>query len=208
MKPLCLDVGNVLGSVRFEEFVTAISVFKNIRETEAHERINIYQGMHDIGIITMREILIKEFGIYSRAIRSEIIDNWLNIFTLDSYMVNFFDELAEKHNVNLALLSNVGHEHAQSIDSQLRFLENNPFTKVVKYYSCYVGARKPSKLYYHSFLQMHPEFKGAVYVDDNSDNLDSAREFGFITVRLDLLTMDKQEVEAKLASIRSLVLCC
>ena len=75
----------------------------------------------------------------------------------------------------------------------------------VKHYSCEVGARKPSKLYYHSFLQMHPEFKGAIYVDDNKENLEASKEFGFITIRLDLLDMKKIEIDNKLNLIKRLL---
>ena len=42
-----------------------------------------------------------------------------------------------------------------------------------------VGARKPSKLYYQSFLLDHPEYKGCLYVDDLPQNLAVGRYYGF-----------------------------
>lgn len=205
MKPLCLDIGNVLGPVRFEEFVTTLSVSANITESEAQERINLYQGFHDTGLITMKQILIKEFGLKSEFLRFQVMTQWVDIFNIDSGVIDFFENLAANNpDFKLALLSNVGREHSLMLDDE-PLLQSNLFLSAVKHYSCRVGTRKPNKLYYHSFLQMHPQFKGAVYVDDNKDNLDSAREFGFVTVNLDLLTMEKHKVEEKLNLIERLV---
>jgi FMN phosphatase YigB (HAD superfamily) len=41
-----------------------------------------------------------------------------------------------------------------------------------------VGARKPSFIYYQSFLQMYPQFKECIYLDDNTENLNSSLKNG------------------------------
>ena len=51
--------------------------------------------------------------------------------------------------------------------------------RCIKFFSCEVGARKPSYIYYKTFLDMYPEFKNCLYVDDNVDNIMTALKFGF-----------------------------
>ena len=68
-------------------------------------------------------------------------------------MMDFLKEL-ENQDVKIALLSNMGLEHATFIRESLPEL----FQGRLLHLSCEVGARKPTKLYYQSFLQDHDEF--------------------------------------------------
>ena len=111
-------------------------------------------------------------------------------------------------NTQVALLSNVGLEHAIVMEKILdhhHLHSNKFFSKCVKHLSCQVGARKPTKLYYQSFLQQHPEFEGAAYLDDLQENLDMGKEFGF---RPYFFSLEKEQrlTLAKLKDIESFIL--
>lgn len=201
MRNLCLDVGNVLGILKFDEFVTTISAVKNITEAEAKTRINLYQGLHDVGLISMKQILIKEFGIESESLRIQTMNKWMDVLSIDYSIMKRYEQILGSN--KLALLTNVGHEHAVILQEKIMF--NEKFISSVKHQSCEVGARKPSKIFYQSFLFLHPEFAGAVYVDDLVENLKTAEEFGFNTVNIDLSSMDKKLVESKLKLVESLL---
>ena len=203
MRNLCLDVGNVLGQLRFDEFVTTISTVKNITEAEAKTRINLYQGLHDVGLISMKQILIKEFGIESEFLRMQIMAKWVEVMSFDQSIIERYEKIVGSH--QLALLTNVGHEHVEVLKDNIKFSKSQKFISAVKHQSCEVGVRKPSKIFYQSFLTLHPEFVGAVYVDDSQENLQAAKEFGFKTVHIDLSSMDKKLVEEKLDHVEILL---
>ena len=69
----------------------------------------------------------------------------------------------------------MGLEHAAYIRN------NHPevFAGRILHLSCEVGARKPTKLYFQSFLMQHPEFADSVFVDDREENLEMAKQMGF-----------------------------
>ena len=92
--------------------------------------------------------------------------------------------LKSRHNLKIALLSNVGLEHAERMAKVLSY--EGFFQDAIKHFSCQVGARKPTHLYYQSFLQLHPKWERCVYVDDLQANLDASKQFGFKPFRFDL----------------------
>jgi FMN phosphatase YigB (HAD superfamily) len=85
----------------------------------------------------------------------------------------------------IALVSNIGHEHKARIE------DSRTFEKCIKFFSCDVGARKPTMLYYKTFLDMHPEFLGALYVDDLAENLAMGEKFGLKPIEFALDRLDK-----------------
>jgi hypothetical protein len=101
----------------------------------------------------------------------------------------------------VALLSNIGVEHAVMMENTLK--HGGFFPDAIKHFSCDVGARKPSMIYYQSFLWQYPEFKGCLYVDDLQENLDSGAKFGFRPFHLDL---SKPGVDDKIREIEKIVI--
>ena len=87
--------------------------------------------------------------------------------------MDFLDDL-KGQGEEVAILSNMGHEHATHIR------ENYPriFDGCHLHLSCEVGARKPTKLYYQSFMMQYPHFAGAPFFDDRPENVIAAKEFG------------------------------
>ena len=104
--------------------------------------------------------------------------------------------------LQVALLSNVGLEHAVQMARVLDI--DSFFDKCVKHLSCHVGARKPTKLYYQSFLMQHPEFYGAAYLDDLQENLDASVPFGFRPRRFSLA--EHKPLDIYLDSIEDFIL--
>ena len=110
------------------------------------------------------------------------------------------NDLRLSHNLQVALLSNIGVEHAAMMNQVLQ--DGDFFQGAIKHFSCDVGARKPSKLFYQSFLQQHPEFVGSLYVDDLVENLEASRQFGFRTLHMSL---EQSDVDLKILQIEILV---
>lgn len=177
MKYLALDVGNVLVNVNFKSFIQDLSKQLNITLEEAEYFMNRTHSLHDVGLTKMADELRDHFKIKSPLIVEDLIESWNNVITPDFDMIKFFNNMRIMENVKIALLSNVGLEHAAQMGFILDY--ENFFNYSVKHLSCFVGARKPTKLYYQSFLMQHPEFEGCSYLDDLEENLKASELFGF-----------------------------
>lgn len=191
-KYVCLDIGNVLCHVDFQSFLNKLSKTLNITLDDAMYFMNRTQKLHDLGLTVMADELRDHFKIRSPLIIEELQDAWNNVVSPNLTIIEFFTRLRDRDNLKVALLSNIGIEHAEQIKNKLS--HNSFFLYAKKHFSCEVGARKPSMLYYQSFLSIHPEFKGCVYVDDLQENLDASKQFEFKTFKFNLKDYFEEDV--------------
>lgn len=183
MKYVALDIGNVLVHADFTLFVNKLSKQFNMFFEDAKHYMNSSQKLHDLGLTTMRDE-IKKLGVKSELLMNELINSWDDSIHPERLILDRLCNLQRNEGLQIALLSNVGPEHAKRMEKILDY--QGFIDRCVKYFSCYVGVRKPSSIYYQSFLQLHPEWKGCVYVDDLQENLDASKPFGFRTFQLSL----------------------
>ena len=188
-----LDIGNVLVLANFEDFIKKLSKTLNITIEEANYFMNRTQKLHDLGLTNMSDELRDHFKIKSPVTIEELIFHWNQVILPNTYIMHLLNELSRDHDIKVALVSNVGLEHAVQMEKTLGF--SLFFKEAVKFFSCHVGARKPTLLYYHLFLELHPEFKGCVYVDDLAENLEASKQFGFKTFQFSLEEATKRTSE-------------
>lgn len=184
MKYICLDIGNVLCHVDMREFLELTSITFNITEGEASRFLKRFQMIHDLGYTTMVDELRDHFGLKSEITLKKLVRAWENAVQPNLSIISKLNELRDNHGLQVALLSNIGSEHAAMMEDRLK--HGGFFPDAIKHFSCVVGARKPSMVYYQSFLMQYPQFKGCLYVDDLQENLDASHRFGFQTLRLSL----------------------
>lgn len=184
MKHLCIDIGNVLVNQNMEVFIKALSKQMNISKEEADQFINRIQKKQDLGISTIKSEIYTHFNIKSEYIMEDLIKAWNMVITPNHRAIQFFDDLADDLDLKVALVSNVGAEH---IDRFHEILNRYAlYNKAIHHFSCKVGARKPSTLYYKTFLDLYPEFKGAAYIDDLKENLEAGAALGLKPFHFDL----------------------
>lgn len=184
MKYAAFDVGNVLVHVDFPKFINKLSKTLNISVDDAVHFMNRSQKLHDLGLTVMRDELTDHLKIKSSVLIDELVEDWNNCIMPADWMLEKLDSMCKTHKLQVALLSNVGIEHAIRMKEILN--HNGFFENAIKHFSCEVGARKPTLLYYQSFLQLHPKWQGCPYVDDLQENLDIGTQFGFKPFRLSL----------------------
>ena len=197
-----LDVGNVLAHVDFQVFVQALSKQLNLPVEEAEYFMNRTHSLHDMGLTKMFDELHDHFKIRSPFIIKDLLNIWNKVITPNYEMIDKMLEMMDK-GTKIALLSNVGLEHAELMSKILN--HDYFFTRCIKHLSCQVGARKPTKLYYQSFLSQHPEFQGCAYLDDMRENLDMGEQFGFRTYYFSLDEMEGKVSLAKRDEIESFI---
>jgi len=166
MKYVALDIGNVLCQVNFDKLLAEISDTFNISLEDSLYLINRNQKLHDLGFTSMKDEL-KHFGLISPVSTNRIMELWNNSIITNHEAIGQFNSMIKNDKLQVALLSNIGHEHAALMKDLLG--ADGFFENAIKHFSCDVGARKPTALYYQSFLMEHPEFEGCVYVDDVVD---------------------------------------
>jgi FMN phosphatase YigB (HAD superfamily) len=209
---ICLDIGNVLVYSNFEKFINKLSKTLNITNEEVNYFLNRSQKLHDLGCTHMVDELRDHFKIRSQGILEELIFYWNEVINPCSFIFDIINEVSKEDKIEIALLSNIGIEHSKQIEMLGLCSETGHlFKNAIKYFSCQVGARKPALLYYHLFLQLHPEFKGAAYIDDLHENLEVSKQFGFQTFHfaLDSLhNVSDQQLAAKTKEIKEFFLSC
>ena len=200
MKYVALDIGNVLCQVNFDKLLAEISDTFNISLEDSLYLINRNQKLHDLGFTSMKDEL-KHFGLISPVSTNRIMELWNNSIITNHEAIGQFNSMIKNDKLQVALLSNIGHEHAALMKDLLG--ADGFFENAIKHFSCDVGARKPTALYYQSFLMEHPEFEGCVYVDDVVENLEAGTRFGFRPYHF---ALDKMDVTSELAEIEKLIL--
>lgn len=178
-----LDIGNVLVHVKLSNFIKEFS--KLIPED--HDPLlflETIQGMHDIGLITMQQAFRDKYELsHSKALSvEELLVLWNKIIVRNEFMINFMKDL-HFQGARFALVSNIGKEHHEYLEKNCPEIFN---LSEIHHLSYQVGARKPSKLYFQSFLQDYPSWIGAVYLDDRLDNLVTGKSYAFRTIQFDL----------------------
>jgi len=188
MPYLCLDLGNVLVKADFNQFLRHLSKALNISLEEANDFLSRTQKLHDLGFTRISDELKDHFKIRSPVIIEELLYSWNDIIDTANYVIDRIIALQQTHDLKIALLSNIGFDHVSKLDTIFKFASpassyRQFYQDAIKHFSCLVGARKPSLMYYQSFLAMHPEFIGATYIDDLQENLNASQQFGFRTYR-------------------------
>jgi FMN phosphatase YigB (HAD superfamily) len=201
MKYIALDIGNVLCTVDAAGFISLLSETFNITLPEATRFLKRFQQIHDLGYTTMADELKDNFDLKSPITLDKLVKAWNNSIVPCIPMLSTLNNLRDKHNLQVALLSNIGIEHAQMMEEKLEL--GGFFPGVIKHFSCFVGARKPSMVYYQSFLMQYPDFKGCLYVDDLQENLDASKQFGFQTFHLSL---ELPGVEKQISNMEKLII--
>src|SRR5271163_809172 len=146
VKYICLDIGNVLCHVNEIGFLEFLSYKLNISTFKARRFLKRFQQVHDLGYTTMEDELIDQYNIKSPLILKELVQKWNDCITPNEMMLTRLNELRAQHGMKVALLSNIGVEHAQMMESKLEL--GGFFPGAIKHFSCHVGARKPSMVYY------------------------------------------------------------
>jgi FMN phosphatase YigB (HAD superfamily) len=174
MKYVAIDIGNVICDMHFDNFLLTLSKYLKVDKQDAFDILSKMQRAQDLGLTTVEEELAYTHRLNHKKI-SIMVDKWNETMTTNKTVADNILDLMSK-DVKVALLSNMGREHAAVIRS---ILSPQLYDNCISFLSCDVGARKPTFLYYKTFLEMYPEFNGCVYIDDRKENIDASIPFGF-----------------------------
>ncbi|MDP2696407.1 MAG: hypothetical protein Q8O87_04155 [bacterium] len=191
MKGIAFDLGNVLIKVDFKKYITEWHRQKLYKREDVWHFLNSIQAGQDLGLTTMSDSLELRHGVSGKKLRL-LHEAWRDSLIKNEQMFSFVEDLKKEREV--ALLSNIGSEHALVVREKYGEL----FDRAHLHLSYEVGARKPTKLYFQSFLLQHSNFHGGVFVDDRDENLLMGRELGFKDYKFDLHAIKDLSNELKM----------
>lgn len=184
---IALDIGNVLVHVDIDIFIDELFLM-GIDKFRGLEFLVIMQNFFDNGILDMEKALQLRFPELSKKERDRACEAWLAVVKPCFPTLEVVTELLSE-GASVALLSNIGRDHADYLSDMC----SGQFDRCIKHFSCDVGARKPTKLFYQSFTMDYPEFsqkklysKGrltyskmsrGLFLDDRLENIDAARMY-------------------------------
>jgi len=201
MNYLAVDLGNVICNVKFDNFIDKLSRTLNLPLEDVNYFLHRTTKLHDLGLTQISDELRDHFKIKSPVIIKDLLKEWDMVITADAVMIGFLEDLLD-FDIKIALLSNIGIEHAELIKS---VLGSKVYDNSIRFFSCEVGARKPSYLYYKTFLDIYPDFKNCIYLDDRIENAVGGEKLGFKSVHFELDKINRSDLENKLKEITLMI---
>lgn len=135
-----------------------------------------FQHLQEIGLYTLAQSFFQLKKQLSTEDLKAITEKWRETFTPSVPMIDLVKELLD-NDYTVALLSNIGPDHAELVRDICPI-----FNKCLQHFSCEVGARKPSLLFFQSFSLQYGWGKLSKYFDDRLDNITVGNKFYDSTV--------------------------
>lgn len=189
-KFVAFDIGNVLCHIDlniFYEFM--VERFLVSTKEQAEEFIGGIQYPQDLGLYNIRQGFYRFNPHLPRHTLQALYEVWIGTVEPSEPMLELVEEVIAC-GYSVALLSNIGFDHAGVVRSKCKI-----FSKCIQHFSCEVGARKPSKLFYQSFILQNNFPKTTMFFDDRKENLEAAK--GYLTgIKFDLDDWENDQAAA------------
>ncbi len=191
-KRVAFDIGNVLCHVDIDEFFEFL-VTQNVADSkkQAFEFMSDIQNPQDLGLYNIKQGFSKFNPQLDKNTIQTLYDAWIDIARPSIVMLDLVEELLNKHGYEVALLSNIGVDHSDILRQKCPI-----FNRCNQHFSCEVGARKPTKLFYQSFILQYVWNRDVLFFDDRLENIQAAN--GYLTgVLFDIEKYDTDEAAAQ-----------
>jgi FMN phosphatase YigB (HAD superfamily) len=171
-KSVAFDIGNVLFDVDVSKFIEEL-VAQGVYNSYSHAQafMDGIQAGQDIGLYSMSQAIAKFHPTMPEYKLKNLSKAWNNTAVPCKPMLDLVEGLMNNE-WKVALLSNIGFDHKDVIRGMM---PSSIWDKCIHHFSCDVGARKPSKLFFLSFLMQYPEWKGSLFLDDREENVMGSR---------------------------------
>jgi FMN phosphatase YigB (HAD superfamily) len=201
MKYLAIDIGNVICEVNFLDFIESSASLLDTTKEDIYRFLYTMQKANDIGILDFQIAIQDYYDIQDNTQIKLCLDRWNDTVKTNVTMISFLKSLLQD-NFSIALLSNIGYEHKALLPNLLKDIYTCDKGKLINWFSCEIGARKPTYLYYKTFLDIYPEFINSVYIDDRIENLEASKLFGFEPYYLSL-DEHKSNLDVQISNVRA-----
>jgi HAD superfamily hydrolase (TIGR01509 family) len=168
-KNIAFDIGEVLYRVDLQPIYDASRNLFGLNQEETERILN--QAQQDLGMADVVGLFARTMHLSSLQ-KLTLHTAWMDCIEEVPDILDLLEKLHK--NYNIALLSNIGEAHGTYMYQHAP----QAIRKCIKHFSFQVGARKPTKLFFQSFLLEYPGFDGCLFVDDLDENVAAARKAG------------------------------
>jgi FMN phosphatase YigB (HAD superfamily) len=173
VRKVAFDIGNVLFHFDLTPLLDLLIGLNIVENTSlAYEFMGgSFQHSQEIGLYDIKQSFYQLNPHLSNKTLQDIHDRWMETFSPSLPMIDLVEELIG-NNYDVALLSNIGPDHAYFVRDNCKI-----FNKCIQHFSCDVGARKPTRLFFQSFLINYGWGREVKYFDDRQDNITMGNEY-------------------------------
>ena len=190
IKAIIFDFGNVFINIDIEGAIA--KTLEKLDVNQISDEITAFNGLYEQGFISTDEFIEFYLENFPNLTKEDIIDTW-NFILKDfpKHRLDFLKNLKKSNNYKLILLSNTNALHIDWIK------ENVPFYNEFKdcfdafYLSHEINLSKPNNDIYEFVLNTNSlKAETCLFIDDNKDNIDSAKKLGIHTWHINPKTED------------------
>lgn len=196
MKLVAFDLGNVICHVDFDSFLQTLVDMDIVSDKfTGNELMKYIQRPIDLGEYSIKQFFAEKYSKLNYRSVQLLHDTWIGMAHPSVVMLDLINELIENYGYEVSLLSNIGIDHANILREKCPV-----FKKCNQHFSCDVGAAKPTKLFYQSFVLQYGWDPSVLFFDDREENVKAAQ--GFLNgVLFNIEKFDSDELAAQ--SIRN-----
>jgi len=181
IKTIIFDFGNVFINLDIPGAIEKTLQKLNIEHIP--EEITAFNGLYEQGLISTDEFIDFYLENFSHLTKDDVVNTW-NYMLKDfpKQRLDFLKDLKNKATYKLILLSNTNELHIDYIKKNIPFFDEFKNCFDAFYLSHEINLSKPDKdIYTYVLDKNNIEAKACLFIDDNKDNIASAKTLGIQT---------------------------
>lgn len=190
IKTIIFDFGNVFINLDIEGAIN--NTYELLEITEFSEEIMAYNSFYEQGLVSTDEFLEFYTENFPKLSKSQLIELW-NLILKDfpEHRLNFLKKLKASSRYKLILLSNTNELHINWIKNNIVYFEDFKILFDEFYLSHEIHLKKPNKDIFDFILnENHLKPEECLFIDDNRDNIETAKNLNFKIWHIDPETED------------------
>lgn len=190
IKTIIFDFGNVFINLDIEGAIA--ETLEKLDVTEIPEEITAFNGLYEQGFISTDEFIQFYIENFPNLTEDDIIDTWNCMLKhFPKHRLDFLKDLKVSNNYKLILLSNTNELHINYIKGNVSFYNEFKDCFDAFYLSHEINLSKPNKDIYEFILNTNSlKAEECLFIDDNKDNIESAKKLGIHTWNINPKTED------------------
>lgn len=175
---LIFDFGDVFINLNKEK---AYQKLQALGWQDFSEEMHLQNLKYEKGLISTAELICFYGQHFPDVAESELIETWNTIIgDFPKHRFEFIQDLAKSGQFKLILLSNTNELHIKHIAEKTPFFKDFIACFDQVYLSHEIGLRKPDSEIFRFVLKQHNlKAETCLFIDDLSENTESAQELGF-----------------------------
>lgn len=190
IKTIIFDFGNVFINLDIEGAIK--HTFDKFKIEALSEEMIAFNNFYEQGLISTEEFIEFYVENFPDISEEELIDIWNFILkNFPEHRLEFLKQLKETSKYKLILLSNTNELHINWVKNNISFYETFKNCFDAFYLSHEINLRKPDKAIFEFVLNENKlNANECLFIDDNTDNTNTAKEFGINVWNIDPKTDD------------------